>query len=291
MTYGYVRVSTDKQRVDNQEFEIQRFCKINNIIIDEWVRETISGIKVPEKRKLGGLLEKIQKDDLIICSELSRLGRSLLMVMSILNKLLITGARVWTIKDNYRLGDDIQSQVLAFAFGLSAQIERDLISKRTKEALALKVAEGVIMGRPRGKKNNKTKLTDRLDEVKKCLQQGLSVCETARRVGVHRITLTQFIIDNDLEKYKLYTQNDKRGIFRGKLQKPKIFEVCTYKKLEQSIKAGMTFIDLQKKYGVHHASIRKVVFNDEHLFSIYKKYHSDLRKKHNKNSGVSYEQN
>ena len=138
MTYGYVRVSTDKQRVDNQEYEIQRFCKKNGIKIDEWIKETISGTKTPDKRKLGALLEKINSGDLIVCSELSRLGRSLFMIMSILNKLMAIDAKVWTIKDNYRLGDDIQSKVLAFAFGIAAEIERDLISQRTKEALALK---------------------------------------------------------------------------------------------------------------------------------------------------------
>jgi DNA invertase Pin-like site-specific DNA recombinase len=153
MNYGYVRVSTDKQRKDNQEYEITRFCGKNNIVIDEWIKETISGTKTPDKRKLGGLLEKISAGDLIICAELSRLGRSLFMIMSILNKLMAIGAKVWTIKDNYRLGDDIQSKVLAFAFGLSAEIERDLISQRTKETLALRRAEGVVLGRPKGKKS------------------------------------------------------------------------------------------------------------------------------------------
>jgi DNA invertase Pin-like site-specific DNA recombinase len=110
MTYGYVRVSTDKQRVDNQEFEIKKFCAENNLVIDEWIKETISGTKTPDKRKLGDLLDMARKDDLIICSELSRLGRSLLMIMSILNRLMEVGVKVWTIKDNYRQGDDIQSR-------------------------------------------------------------------------------------------------------------------------------------------------------------------------------------
>ena len=118
MNYGYIRVSTDKQTVENQRYEISEFALRNNLKIDYWIEETISGTLEPSRRQLGTLLEKIQKDDLIICSELSRLGRSLFMIMSILNKLMETGARVWTIKDGYRLGDDIQSKVLAFAFGL-----------------------------------------------------------------------------------------------------------------------------------------------------------------------------
>ena len=119
MIYGYIRVSTDKQTVENQRFEILECAKRNSLVLDSWIEETVSGTIRPENRALGKLLDSIQKDDLIICSELSRLGRSLFMIMSILNKLMEKGARIWTIKDGYRLGDDIQSKVLAFAFGLS----------------------------------------------------------------------------------------------------------------------------------------------------------------------------
>lgn len=147
MTYGYIRVSTDKQTVENQRFEINKFCAKEQIKVDGWIEETISGTKNFDKRKLGSLLKKIQKDDLIICAELSRLGRNLFMIMEILNICMTKEAKVWTIKDNYRLGDDIQSKVLAFAFGLSAEIERNLISQRTKEALALRKNQGAV-GRP-----------------------------------------------------------------------------------------------------------------------------------------------
>ena len=136
MIYGYIRVSSDKQTVENQRFEINNFCKRNNLSIDGWIEETISGTKAYNKRELGKLLKRVNKDDLIICAELSRLGRNLFMIMEILNICMTKECRVWTIKDNYRLGDDIQSKVLAFAFGLSAEIERNLISQRTKEALA-----------------------------------------------------------------------------------------------------------------------------------------------------------
>lgn len=127
MTYGYIRVSSDKQTVENQRFEIKRFCLEKSIEVNGWIEETISGIKTVSKRQLGALLEKVQKGDLIICTELSRLGRNLFMIMEILNICMTKECRVWTIKDNYRLGEDIQSKVLAFAFGLSAEIERNLI--------------------------------------------------------------------------------------------------------------------------------------------------------------------
>ena len=128
MIYGYIRVSSDKQTVENQRFEINNFCKCNKLVIDDWIEETISGTKNYTKRQLGRLLRKVRKDDIIICSELSRLGRNLFMIMEILNICMTKECRVWTIKDNYRLGEDIQSKVLAFAFGLSAEIERNLIN-------------------------------------------------------------------------------------------------------------------------------------------------------------------
>jgi DNA invertase Pin-like site-specific DNA recombinase len=199
MTYGYVRVSTDRQRVDNQQYEITRFCKKNNLAINEWVKETISGTKAPDKRKLGGLLEKVKEGDLIICAELSRLGRSLFMIMSILNQLMKIGAKVWTIKDNYRLGDDIQSKVLAFAFGLSAEIERDLISQRTKEALALKRAEGVVLGRPKGRKSSHTKLSGRDEEIKKLREDLLGKSAIGRLMGVNRMTLDKFMKEQGIK--------------------------------------------------------------------------------------------
>jgi DNA invertase Pin-like site-specific DNA recombinase len=125
MVYGYIRVSTDRQTVKNQRYEIERFCFGHGLQVENWIEETISGTRAPEERRLGSLLRTVKKDDLIICSELSRLGRSLFMIMSILSRCMETGAKVWTIKDGYRLGDDIQSKVLAFAFGLSAEIERN----------------------------------------------------------------------------------------------------------------------------------------------------------------------
>jgi DNA invertase Pin-like site-specific DNA recombinase len=193
MIYGYIRVSTDRQTVDNQRFEIERFCSKNNIKIEQWIEETISGTKSPEKRLLGSLIAGVKKDDLIVCSELSRLGRSLFMIMSILNHLMLNGVRVWTIKDNYRLGDNIQSKVLAFAFALSAEIERDLISQRTKEALARKRSEGVILGRPRGRKSSRVKLSGHEKEIQELLDKHTSKSAIGRMFGVNRMTVDSFL--------------------------------------------------------------------------------------------------
>lgn len=193
MNYGYIRVSTDKQTVENQRFEINEFCKRQEIIIDRWFEETISGTKDLNDRKLGKLLKKMKKDDTLICSELSRLGRNLLMIMGILNLCMNKEIMVWTIKDNYRLGSDINSKVLAFAFGLSAEIERNLISQRTKEALARKRAEGVILGRPKGSKSSVTKLTGKEKEIKNLLDKQVSYSAISRILGVHRLTVSTFV--------------------------------------------------------------------------------------------------
>lgn len=195
MIYGYIRVSSDKQTVENQRFEINNFCKKEKIRIDGWIEETISGTKAYNKRQLGNLLKRIQKDDLIICAELSRLGRNLFMIMEILNICMTKECKIWTIKDNYRLGEDIQSKVLAFAFGLSAEIERNLISQRTKEALARKKAEGIILGRPKGKKNspNKYKLSGKENLINELLKEGISKRKIAGICKVDRNTLSRFI--------------------------------------------------------------------------------------------------
>lgn len=193
MIYGYIRVSSDKQTIENQRFEISNFCVKNNLTIDVWVEETISGITIVDNRKLGKLLKKMKKGDILICSELSRLGRNLLMIMGVLNECMNRDIQVWTIKDNYRLGSDISSKVLAFAFGLSAEIERNLISQRTREALARKKAEGVVLGRPKGSKSAKTKLTGQEERIKELLDKRVSYSAIGRILGVHRLTVSSFV--------------------------------------------------------------------------------------------------
>lgn len=202
MYYGYIRVSSDKQTVENQRFEINNFCEKQGVTIDGWIEETISGTKNYDKRALGKLLKKVNKDDVIICSELSRLGRNLFMIMEILNICMNRECRVWTIKDNYRLGDDIQSKVLAFAFGLSAEIERNLISQRTKEALARKRAEGVVLGRPVGRKSSHVKLTGKDEAIKVLREQGVSIVKIAKIFKVDRMTVAKYIKDNNLNNWQ-----------------------------------------------------------------------------------------
>ncbi len=173
MIYGYIRVSTDKQTLENQEFEINNFCLKENIKVDKWITETISGTKDFEKRKLGKALKRLKSRDVLICSEISRLGRNLLQIMTILNICMQKEVQVWTIKDNYRLGADIQSKVLAFAFSLSAEIERNLISQRTKEALSRIKASGRKLGHKFGSKNKKHILDGKEQDIIKLLNKGV----------------------------------------------------------------------------------------------------------------------
>ena len=193
MIYGYIRVSTDKQTVENQRYEISQFCEKNLLTVNKWIEEIISGTKKVEERKLGKLIKRMKKDDILICSELSRLGRNLLMIMGILNECMNRDIQVWTIKDNYRLGNDINSKVLAFAFGLSSEIERNLISQRTKETLARLRAEGIVLGRPKGSKSKIKKLSGKEFEIKEMLNKQKSKSAIARILGVHRLTVIEFI--------------------------------------------------------------------------------------------------
>ena len=196
MIYGYVRVSTDKQSLQNQKFEINNFCQMQQIKIDKWIAEMISGTKDFEKRKLGILLKKLKKDDILICSEISRLGRNLLQVMTILNFCMQKEIQVWTIKDTYRLGADIQSKVLAFAFSLSAEIERNLISQRTKEALSRIKASGRKLGRQFGSRNKKHILDGKEKDILKLINKGLPKKQIAKLMRVSIFTLYQFLKNN-----------------------------------------------------------------------------------------------
>ena len=199
MIYGYIRVSTDKQTVENQRFEINKFIKKTKFKVDEWIEETISGTVSPKKRNLGKLIEKTKKGDLIICSELSRLGRNLFMIMSILNILMERGVIIYTVKERYRLGEDLTSKVLAFAFSISAEIERTLISQRTTEALRRKKAEGVKLGRPKGRVSAHHKLTGCDNKIKMMLAEGYPKTLICKQLNVSPSTLYLYLKENKSE--------------------------------------------------------------------------------------------
>lgn len=193
MIYAYIRVSTGKQTLENQKIEIRKYCKERRLRHVVFIAETVSGTKKPEKRKLGKLIEQVQKGDLVITAELSRLGRSLVMILNVLQSFLDKGVEVRTVKEGYELGDNIQSKVLAFAFGLSAEIERNLISERTKAGLARAVKEGKRLGRPKGRKPIRYKLTGKGGIIRMARLEGKSKSEIARNLGVMWVTLDRYM--------------------------------------------------------------------------------------------------
>lgn len=193
MIYGYVRISTDKQSTENQRFEIENFSKEKGFYIGQWVEETISGTTCVNERQLGRLLRQLRRGDTLITTELSRLGRNLMQVMSILHLCMERNIIVLTVKERYELGDNINSKILAFAFGLSAEIERNLISQRTREALARKKKDGEKLGRPRGKCIHQMKLLGKEKLIQAMLENRLSMNEISEALGVSRQTLRDFL--------------------------------------------------------------------------------------------------
>ena len=190
---GYVRVSSNRQTCEHQHHEIEQFVHLNNIVVDRWVEETISSRKALNKRQLGQLLDELQPNDILIAAEISRLCRSLLEVMRILENCLNKGCQVWTTKENYRLGNDIQSKVMAFAFGLSAEIERNLISQRTKSSLDNIRATGKRLGRPFSAQSKKLKLSYNTKRVKRLLDMGATRYRIAKIMSVKPSTVSNFI--------------------------------------------------------------------------------------------------
>lgn len=191
MYYAYIRVSTDHQHVENQKHEILTYTQKYDIQIDKWLDETISSRKPLTERKLGKLLKRLKKGDVLIATELSRLGRNLLEVMGILQNCLEKDCQIWTLKENYKLGADIQSKVLAFAFSLASEIERQLISERTKNSLQRLKDEGKHLGRPRG--FTYQKLKSKHNKIMELLDKGVSKAEIARLMGCSWITLHRYI--------------------------------------------------------------------------------------------------
>lgn len=196
---GYVRVSTNLQDSENQRFQLLKFANSKGLKIDRWVDETISSRKGLEHRQLGTLLRELTHGSVLLVSEITRLGRSLFEVMEILNSLMKKGVTLYSLKEGYSLQDDINSKILAFAFGLAGEIERNLISARTREALERKRSEGLILGRPVGSLNKNTKLTGQEDSIQALLQKQIPVATAARILGVHRTTLNSFIKSRNIK--------------------------------------------------------------------------------------------
>lgn len=201
MIYAYIRVSTEMQTYDSQKFEIDRYCSEHGLKVDKWVLESVSGMKAVEKRTLGRVFRRMKRGDLLVCTEISRLGRNMLMIMSILDFCSARGIRIQTIKDGFVLSDNINSKIIAFAFALAAEIERNLISQRTREALALKRATGIRPGRPAGSSSKRNAVSERWEEVRTMRENGVPLTRIAEILGIHRNTLRKYILEDSSREH------------------------------------------------------------------------------------------
>lgn len=192
MTIGYLRVSTEKQHLANQQDEIRRFAERRNLTIDSWVTEVVSGSKHERERKLGNLLRHMKHGDTLIVTEISRLSRTLTDIMSIMGKCLKKEINLYATKEGYSFDNSINSKVLCFAFGLVAEIERNLISMRTKEALALRKAQGMVLGRRKGSYTKYNILIKNRQSVIRMLDQNRSITYICKKFSLSRDTFDKF---------------------------------------------------------------------------------------------------
>lgn len=199
MNFGYIRVSTDKQTVKNQKIAIREYARKYRIRNLQWYEETISGTKALKKRVLGKMIDELQPGDTVIITEISRLGRSMFVIMDAIEKCMKKGIKVIAIKEGFTLEDNIQSKVLLFAFSLSAEVERDLLSERTKMGLERARKQGKQIGRKKGQKPKRYKLTGKAAYIRRELQSGRSISSIARELGVQWVTLKTFCKRNRIQ--------------------------------------------------------------------------------------------
>ena len=287
MIYGYLRVSSDEQDVNSQKHGVVEYAKKREWLINEYITdEGVSGGKDPDKRNLGPLLKKLQKGDILIASEISRLGRDLYMVMDILHHCMQSGCKIYTVKDNFSLDDNIQSKVLAFAFGLAAEIERQMIKQRTKEGLRLRMKQGVLLGRPFGRAIESIAITSEMKE--KIIEQykwGVPERRIAFNFSIDRETLNRWLHrwgikysarierQEKNEKQNKYKDGDYKVInltddMRYELKKriecdmtiPQIWETMkeyTYEQLYDTILCDSELNPLYRKHGQNKVVKRK----------------------------------
>ena len=193
-TIGYIRVSTDRQTVDNQRLAILDYCHRNKFQVDDWIDVNMSSRRTPAQRRIDELLERLKEGDCLIVAELSRLARSVGQIAVTVSTLLKKKVRFICIKESISIngGQDMQSKVMITMFSLFSEIERDLISERTKEGLKRARAEGKLLGRPRGT-IGKSKLDGKEDEIKRFLKGGINKTNIARYFNVSWSTLENFI--------------------------------------------------------------------------------------------------
>ena len=277
MIYGYLRVSSDEQDVNSQKQGVEQFAKDRSWNIDKYITdEGVSGGKDPDKRNLGPLLQLLNKDDVIICSEISRLGRDLYMVMDILHYCMEKGCIIYTVKDKFVLGDDIQSKVLAFAFGLSAEIERQMIRQRTKEGLRLRMKLGVLVGRPIGRLSENVKLDAVKDKVIEQYNWGVPLRRLAENFNVDRNTISR-----TLSRWGITEKKDWQKKQRNETYKDEPYKVVNLdmQKCIQLISEDKTIPEIAERFPEYsYEQVYDTILCNQELNNLYRK-HGQLKLK------------
>ena len=201
MNYAYLRVSTDKQDAENQKFGILEYATARNIEIDEFVEDVVSGTKDWQKRALGNIIQCAKEGDLLIFAEVSRIARSTLQCLQVLQiaadkKLIVHVAKQQMIFDN-----SLNSKIIATTLSLASEIERSFISMRTKEALKKAKEDGKVLGRPKGKQSTNTTLAANHDQIVSLLKDKVAVSAIGRMMKVDRKTVSRYI-ERHLPQYK-----------------------------------------------------------------------------------------
>ena len=193
-TWGYIRVSTDQQSTENQKLAILEYANKKGSKIDHWVDTKTSSRRSTKERRIDELVSQLKEGDFLIVAELSRLGRSVGQIAILVDELLKKRVKVLCLKENITLNGraDMQTKVMVTMFSLFAEIERDLISERTKEGLSRARAEGKLLGRPKGT-IGKSKLDGKEKEIKEYLSKGVNRANLARLYGVSFPTLENFV--------------------------------------------------------------------------------------------------
>ena len=279
MIYGYLRVSSDEQDVNSQKQGVKTFAKEKGWTIDKYITdEGVSGGKDPDKRNLGPLLKLVQKGDVIICSEISRLGRDLYMVMDILHFCMDRGCIIYTVKDRFTLGDDIQSKVLAFAFGLSAEIERQMIRQRTKEGLRLRVKQGILLGRPPLSQCSEpvADLSDKKEQVIEQFKWGVPERRLAANFGVDRNTIARWLHRWGVKHSKYIENLDKAENARATTYKDGCYEIVEdldRERMRKYIDADLTIPQIADNYPEYtYDQVYDTIYCDKEFNLLYRKH-------------------
>lgn len=211
MVIAYLRVSTGKQHLENQQSEINRYASNKQLTINQWIEETVSGKTDKKDRRLGKLIKNLRTGDTVIVTEISRLSRSLHEIMVIMKHCVDTGVIIHSTKDGYIFDDSLNSKVLSFAFGLAAEIEHKLISQRTKEALAVRKSQGKQVGRQFGSDYTYQRASKKEAEILGEIENGLTIAKICKKFGFSRIIFDKLRKNKPQIDTAINSRNDSKG--------------------------------------------------------------------------------